>query len=359
LRLKQLHEDNIELMHTNRRKDVAFLRRCKKPRVREELERRLRESVTASIEDEAELHSLRKELKFRLGYYLDQSAIHAGVECRYLCEQMRRKLPRELRDMVYGYIIGCRSVLVLPRSMVPELHIELPQHPRFMEVFDSEEKHPVYWLGMETIATRHVFQRDFLGNKTFREFLEMFYEQANFMFTTPSLIPSFLVMDPWNFELRPKDHVRKVVLGISEASIRQSAIQLHHQRQNRRNWFRLSVGPSRAAVRVDTMLAEISLFSTLTEITIHVVPGIDIDRYFQVRLSQPVEPWDKIHASVEELLGGLKYISPALKNLKSRGHEVKICLESTAKCIVTEQNAVWSPLGWLERTMTWGLEERE
>jgi hypothetical protein len=75
------------------------------------------------------------------------------------------------------------------------------------------------------------------------------------------------------------------------------------------------------------MLAEIGLFCTLTEITIHVVPGIDIDRYFQVRLSQPVEPWDKIHASVEELLGRLKYISPALKNLKLCGHEVKICLE--------------------------------
>jgi hypothetical protein len=121
-----LHTTKLLRIRTDCHKAIAFLCRCKKLRRCEALKQKLRESVTGSIENEAEIYALQDQLKFLIEYFLDQSAIHAGVECRYLCEQMRHKLPREIRDIIYGHMVGHQSVQVLPRSATPKFHVELP-----------------------------------------------------------------------------------------------------------------------------------------------------------------------------------------------------------------------------------------
>jgi hypothetical protein len=62
---------------------------------------------------------------------------------------------------------------------------------------------------------------------------------------------------------------------------------------------------------------------------------------------------------METLLEGLAYLSLFLARVKLDDHQVDLCLDSQGECMIAEENAVWSPLGWLERTMTWGLEEQE
>jgi hypothetical protein len=354
-----LHTIKLSQIRTDLRKAIAFLRRCKKPRRRKALEQKLRESVTGGIENEAEIYALRDQLKFLIEFYLDQSEIHAAVECRYLCEQMRHKLPREIRDTIYGHIIGHQSVQVLPRSATPDLHVELPQHPDFIAIFESEEEHPVYWLENGALSMCHAFESDFVGNETCRELVEILYERASFVFADPAVIPSFLVRDPWFFKVSPKKHVRKVTLRIPEALIRATTMQLLSQRENRRNWIHVYIGPSRNVLSVETMLAELGSFRTSTRIILHIVPGIDIDRNLQVRIRRAVEPWDKVQGSIETLLEGLAYLSLVLARVKLDDRQVDVCLDSQGECIITEENSVWSPLGWLEQTMTWGLEERE
>jgi hypothetical protein len=179
---------------------------------------------------------------------------------------MRHKLPREICDIIYGHMVGHQSVQVLPRSATPKFHVELPQHPDFIAIFEFEEEHPVYWLEKGALTMCHAFESEFVGNETCRELVEIFYERASFVFADPGIIPSFLVRDPWFFKVSPKKHVRKVTLRIPEALIRATTMQLLSQRENRRDWIHTYVGPSRDMLSVETMLEELAFFRTLTKI---------------------------------------------------------------------------------------------
>jgi ATP-dependent Lon protease len=68
LRFEMLHRIELSEIRTDRRKAIAFLRRCKKPRKREALEQKIRDSVTGSIENEAEVYELKDQLKFLMEY---------------------------------------------------------------------------------------------------------------------------------------------------------------------------------------------------------------------------------------------------------------------------------------------------
>jgi hypothetical protein len=71
----------------------------------------------------------------------------------------------------------------------------------------------------------------------------------------------------------------------------------------------------------------------------------------------PVEVWRKNQASNETLLDGLKQVWRVLGKLEELGCQVELCLDANGKCDITRQNAVWSPLGWVMRTMEWGFQE--
>jgi hypothetical protein len=68
LRFEMLHRIELSEIRTDHRKAIAFLRRCKKPRRREALEQKIRDSVTGSIENEAEVYELKDQLKFLMEY---------------------------------------------------------------------------------------------------------------------------------------------------------------------------------------------------------------------------------------------------------------------------------------------------
>jgi hypothetical protein len=357
---EQLYQEHIlPKIHLHLRTQVSLLRRCKKPRMRKDRERKIGQIVTTVIETEAELVSQQTRMQHLPRLYNTHSKIHARLEYRYSLQQMRHKLPQELRDMAYSHIIGHRSVLVMPPSAPQKSLVELPTHPTYSAAF-APDPSPVCWLDEEAIATKHAFRSDTLGYENCREFVEIWYKKSVFIFDDVSILTQFLDADPWYFGICPRDLVRLVTLRIPEAYIRQPLINHPLYIHSLFYWLDLYPFPNQddATLPLVDKLAHMRPFTNLTTILLHVVTGIDLDHNGRIVRGRPVEYWEKSNPSVELLLDGLNYIYAVLTKIQRDGQNVDICLESKGECVITKQNAVWSPLGWLERTITWGLERQ-
>jgi hypothetical protein len=206
---EQLHQEKLlPTVHLHLDQLIAPLRRCKRPRMRKDRERKIGQVVTAMIETEAELISQQTRKQHLLTLYNAHSAIHARLEYRYQFQHMHHTLPSAPQDS----------------------RVQLLTHRLYPAVF-APDPCLVYWLEKEAIATDHVFRRSNLGYENCKELAETCYRESEFIFEDGMLIGQFLEKDFWFFDLRPRDLVRRVTIRIPEAIIRQRVID-HHSAPN-------------------------------------------------------------------------------------------------------------------------------
>ena len=166
-------------------------------------ERRLAENIPGA----------RPALYFELYEYIGR---YSAPDCQALCERVQQKLPRELRDMIYGYILNPR-----PRrgSVYPsELIAATP-------VSKAWKKPVVTGTWMTEFDARdilHICSSQFLGAKTIQELAETYYRLSKFYFfrryntldDIETQLHDFFASDMWGLNLVLYDHVKQVELAI-------------------------------------------------------------------------------------------------------------------------------------------------
>lgn len=129
-----------------------------------------------------------KEMAIRTGYILKEMqnaiTIYSQLLCRPFCEQIHKRLPRELRNHIYGYLLGPR-----PAKPVPRLTL-IKQRRR--EIWFSES-----WVGRQFTI----------------EICEMAYRTDNLQLCGSSNIADLLLLPEDNGVL-PIAHMRSLVLKI-------------------------------------------------------------------------------------------------------------------------------------------------
>jgi hypothetical protein len=114
--------------------------------------------------------------------------------CHALCEQMQHYFPRELRDMIFQYLLPSSDVLIEASDFTP---FEAPDSSRSQLSKSSHLLRP----GMSDAQTR-------------QELFEAWYKYSTFQFSSPDLIPRFLHKDLWGLDLPVRKLVRRLVIDI-------------------------------------------------------------------------------------------------------------------------------------------------
>lgn len=141
-----------------------------------------------------------RELNFsnkRLDWHLDQLIV---LDRRQLFHKMQIRLPQELRDEVYGWLVGSSGVKIFS-------DIEMNKLPTINSpLSDMEEifKGPIPW-----------WDREFLGEAILEDFLMAWYRQSMFVLEYPyNIMEQFLSFQPFQSNLEMKDIIRHVLCKV-------------------------------------------------------------------------------------------------------------------------------------------------
>lgn len=186
---------------------VSRLRHCKKARKRKMLESTIQALVTEIINNEYQMYRSRS-LRGRFESLYEMTMYkHAGKLCQIFCEEMHVKLPRELRDVIYGYISGDQKVFVASRSAKPTGYC--PMLPAVEQIMDLPEMTLFIELQIWNMAPFH--HPAYTGITVFEEYIQVWYRQSTFIFPNVFFVSEFLAVNPWRLQITPKDFVRRVV----------------------------------------------------------------------------------------------------------------------------------------------------
>ncbi|KAF2825124.1 hypothetical protein CC86DRAFT_39279 [Ophiobolus disseminans] len=118
----------------------------------------------------------------------------AAPECLAICDRIQQNLPRELRDMVYQYLLSQSDVFIEQTDFLP-LHSPRSSRPQLVD-------------------SLHVLQPEFCDASTRRELFEAWYKFTTFQFATNTVVLEFLSKDLWDLDLPVRQLVRNVEIDI-------------------------------------------------------------------------------------------------------------------------------------------------
>ncbi|KAF1850366.1 uncharacterized protein K460DRAFT_390885 [Cucurbitaria berberidis CBS 394.84] len=127
--------------------------------------------------------------------------LYAAPKCRELCDLMYDKLPRELREMVYKYILRGPKKLFDAHVLSPSSW-PLPTVSGFN--YPTPNDSSSLSFHRDNVTFSHVFYDAFAGPHIRPEIIESWYRAKTFTFTDCEVIASFLERDYWgcNVDLR-------------------------------------------------------------------------------------------------------------------------------------------------------------
>jgi hypothetical protein len=124
-------------------------------------------TARANCLDLARKASAEKKLAY------SELATSAAPECRQLCEAMYDKLPRELRDMVYSYILD---------DEIRNRRVSVATHPSSCSTreLDDLSFYPKPHKCKNGICAKHFMDLGYTGGQVGTEIVESFLSQAVF-----------------------------------------------------------------------------------------------------------------------------------------------------------------------------------
>jgi hypothetical protein len=143
---------------------------------------------------------MREQIDAKMNSLITQLYIYLAnrlsTSCCGLCEKMQERLPRELRDLVYEYILEDRVLKVDPKVMT-----ELKQYENEIEL---RHKRRFYFPGHQSPKIYHVADTRFTGTATAQELSYSYYRNMTFCFDGDSTqvgqrLANFLynTINPW------------------------------------------------------------------------------------------------------------------------------------------------------------------
>jgi len=134
----------------------------------------------------------------------DTQRRYAAAQCLSICTATYDKLPREVRDMVYIYIIGESTIEIdqelLEFAIFPEEHTERATTPRF----------PERLLKYIDSAGVHLWDAKYSGMFFSSELIETWYRHTTFSFKHCQLVPEFLNNSRFGYGVAPREWVRNI-----------------------------------------------------------------------------------------------------------------------------------------------------
>jgi hypothetical protein len=126
-----------------------------------------------------------------IDYHIHQ---YAAPTCLAICEVMQEQLPRELRDMIYGFVLQDNPKLTLrDKDFENEFFDRRFIKPLASYRYDDEFDDEFYHRGYDNVFNyEHIFDPAFVDHITKYEFTEAWYKIATFSFTDASYISDFL-----------------------------------------------------------------------------------------------------------------------------------------------------------------------
>jgi hypothetical protein len=138
----------------------------------------------------------------------------AKHDCLELCNKVYKAFPREVRDMIYGYIIGCGAV-----DICSENH--RAPHKCGYHSSNSENQHRLCSSGVDT---DHWWKDDFVGAKMVREIGEHYYRESHFYFKEAfSELAKFRATDQFNLGFLPVHFVSEVEIVVGRCFSRRTS----------------------------------------------------------------------------------------------------------------------------------------
>lgn len=131
---------------------------------------------------------------------------YARKSCLDLCQHVYNTFPREVRDMIYGYIIGCEDAT---RKLGADCNTVWPVH-----YLDWDSKHR---LSPRTFffAPKHCRHAGYVGTDMIREIGERYYHCTTFQFgDNTKLIEKFKCQVHWGFPFSPVSFIMNLGVHI-------------------------------------------------------------------------------------------------------------------------------------------------
>ena len=151
----------------------------------------------------------------------------AAAQCLPICTTVCDKLPCELRDMIYRYIIRQSSIFLDKEILADFLH---------PDGRSKGEDTPIFPTGISnrtTIAYEHLWDRDYSGEFFCSELMEAWYRNTTFSFVECRLVPDFLNDPRFGHGVPPREWVRKIkIIRITTTT---SVLSIYRAEEKTRN----------------------------------------------------------------------------------------------------------------------------
>jgi hypothetical protein len=152
-------------------------------------------------EHELELISVfREKLWQEVRRYIEPFAMEA---CRSICDDIQHLLPRELRDMIYGYLLVQQTCHEIQKDYTETANPKMTPFRRA----GSPSENAISWP-----HDPHTVDIEYVGRSFKAELGETWYHSCNFVLDDCSYLQNFLQFDLWSFGLIPRDHIRCLLL---------------------------------------------------------------------------------------------------------------------------------------------------
>lgn len=129
---------------------------------------------------------------------------YAPVKCLSICTVTYDRLPREVRDMVYIYIIGESTI---------EIDLEILDsaiYPREYTERETARRFPARLLKYIDTARVHLWDANYSGKLFSSELIETWYRHITFSFKHCQLVLEFLNNSRFGYGVAPREWVRNI-----------------------------------------------------------------------------------------------------------------------------------------------------
>jgi len=160
-------------------------------------------------------HGRDLDVKAEDGHTATEDAVQTYAKdiCLKLCTKVHQIFPREIRDIIYGYITDCEELTVseLPPRSGSRKSSRDSSLPYFSSVCVAQVRYQNAMLEPE-----HWWLPGFVGPETLRELGEHYYRTTAFRFKGRFHdISRFRVTDQWNLGFLPVTFVSNIELGLT------------------------------------------------------------------------------------------------------------------------------------------------
>ncbi|KAH7074222.1 hypothetical protein FB567DRAFT_611128, partial [Paraphoma chrysanthemicola] len=141
----------------------------------------------------------------------------AKLDCHQFCDTVYRAFPREIRDIIYGFIHPGEELSVIEPPPGEEDEWGCYQLRTYFDFTSEPDWRAVTRKNVEKsdMSYLHMWDAECMGDKVFQELVEYYFRFMHFNFGAElCLIPQFQINDQWSIGKTPSDFVTNIEVSV-------------------------------------------------------------------------------------------------------------------------------------------------